>query len=474
MAETARVKIEKVTAAETSLGINFSNDSASVRVAPNSYFVAFFLTVFFTAFAVYLEQDFIAAGLFIFSLIVLPFLVWSDRIIFDGEKISRTGIIPRLWFWINRESIILKLTDIEQVETQAVRALKRGGSVFYRYRTTVQGENKRFTFASGGEDYRRMIKRLFPRIFIDALDNRSIELRDYLSAPKKISMKAESAKIPSAEVLENSINDNQTNFRHARNLYKTTETDAGKIEKADDLRQLANELRLSGNLLQSLEAFRRALVLNPADGWLIFEFARCLHSYASSERSEKLQKKARAALRLAEIRAGGDGELLSRVGESYFQYGDWKRAHTAFQKALNATAESFRSVRGLAEIALREGKIAHVIHHFMTAVSFADTTALRRWARGETLYFSSLNDDEDYMDAEVRRLKMLENIERGKKMALRLAVFGFLTILLGMFSGEMIVNVGWACASVSLLIWAGLIMSRNLLTDRSPILREEN
>ncbi|MGI8555832.1 MAG: tetratricopeptide repeat protein [Pyrinomonadaceae bacterium] len=470
MAETtAQVKIEKVSTPEIALGINFSPDAVSIRVAPGSYFIAFFLTIFFTAFAVYLEQDFIAAGLFIFGFIILPFFAWNDRVVFDGEKISRRGIVPRLWFWLNRESLILKLSDIEQVETQAIRALKRGGSVFYRYRTSIQGKNKCFEFASGGEDYRRMIQRLFPHIFINALDNRSIELRDYLSEPKTVLKKTELSKIPSADVLESSINKFPASSRHLKHLRHLSEINSAQIEKANYLRRLANELRLSGNLLQSLEAFRRALVLNPFDAWLIFEFARCLHSYASSERSEKLQKRARAALRLAEIRAGANGELLARLGESYFQYGDWNRAGGAFQKALNTTTENFRSVRGLAEIALREGKIAHVIHHFTAAKNSAGTNALRRWTQGEILYFSSLNNDEDYMEAEVRRLTRLENIERGKKMALRLAVFGFLTILFGMAADDIIINVGWACASVSLLIWAGLIMTRNILTERSPI-----
>ena len=474
MAQTAPVKIENIAPAETSLGINFSDDSASIRVAPNSYFVAGFLVIFFTAFAVYLEQDAIAVGLFIFGLIVLPFLAWSDRIFFDGEKLFRTGFLPRLWFWINRQSATLDLTAIEQVETQAIRTLKRGGNAFYRYRTSVEGKNKRFAFISGGADYRRMIARLFPRIYIDALDNRSIELRDYLTAPQQILKKVESAKIPSADVLENSVNEFQDGERDTRNLHKIAEVNPEQIEKADYLRQLANELRLSGNLVQSLEVFRRALRLNPFDAWLIFEFARCLHSYASCERNEKLQKKASAALRLAEIRAGRDGELLSRLGESYFQYGDRRRARTAFQKALNTTAESFRAVRGLAEIALREGKIAHVIHHFRTAESFAETGALRGWAHNETIYFSALNDDENYLDAEVRRFKMLDNIERGKKMSLRLAVFGFLTILFGMFADATIVNIGWTCACVSLLIWAGMIASHNILIERSPILRQEN
>jgi tetratricopeptide (TPR) repeat protein len=472
MAGTAHIKVSEVSVKETSATLDFSNNSASIRVAPNNYFIAFFLSIFFTAFFLYLERDFISGIFLALCLIVLPVLLWSDRIVLKGNKLTRTGLIPRFWNWLNNKSPSLMLTDIEQVETQALRALKRGGSVFYRYRTSVNGRGKSFVFASGSEDYRQMVHKLFGAVAVDALDNRSIELRDYLSEPKEILLRAEYAKLPSTDVLENSLNDFEITDRNLRSSRRTTQIGDSEIEKADNLRRLANELRLSGNLLQSLEAFRRALFLNPRDAWLIFEFARCLYSYADAERNQKLERKAKAALRLAEIRAGKDGELLSRLGESYFQYGDWERANLVFQKSLGAAAESFRSVRGLAEIALREGKIAHVIHHFATAIHFADTKALKRWAQGETEYFSRLNDDDDYMESEVRRINLLENIERGKTLALRIAISGFFTILLGIFLENTLTNVGWACASVSLMIWVGLIMTRNLLAERNPIVED--
>lgn len=473
MAGIAPVKISEVSVRDTSVATGFSNKSASIRVSPNSYFIALFLSVFFTAFFVYLEQDTVSVILFAFSLFVLPLLAWTDRIVLDGESLTRTGLIPRLWNRLNGESQFLKLADIEQIETQALRALKRGGNVFYRYRTSVNGKGKTFAFASGGEDYRQMVRKLFSLIPADTLDNRSIELRDYLSEPKETLMKAAFAKLPSTDVLENSLNEFEFPDRNLRNKRTEKEISAGEIEKALELRVLANELRMSGNLLQALEAFRRALHLNPFDAWLIFEFARCLNSYASSEHNKKLERKAKAALRLAEIRAGRDSELLSRLGESYFQYGDWERARIAFQKALTVAAESFRSVRGLAEIALREGKLAHVIHHFATAIHFADTNALKRWAQGETEYFSRLNNDDDYMESEITRMNRLENIERGKRLSLRFAVLGLFTILLGLVVDDTIANVGWACTSVSLLIWAGMIMTRNLLAERSVIVEEE-
>ena len=447
---------------------SYSNDllekSVSIRVSPNGYFIVLFLITFYSGFLVYLEYDWLSFALFVSGWFFLPFLAFTDRITFDGKRLIRTGYLPRAWSWLNNSRNYLKVTDIEQVETQALRALKRGGNVFYRYRTSFQGKGAQMAFASGGEEYRQMIESIFPRLPESVLDNRSLELRDYLAEPKETLMKAEFAQIPSAEVLENSFDKNSKIRRKSRNI------NFEEIEKADYLRTLGNELRLSGYLLQALEAFRRALVINPKDGWLIFEFARCLHSFASSERNKKLQMKAFAALRLAEKRAAGDVDLLARLGETYFQYGDTRLARKAFQRALEKTEESFRSVRGLAEIALREGKIAHVIHHFLMANRLAETSALRRWTRAEAEYFTRLSEDEDYMEMEISRINLLEGLERSLKTCLRIALFGIPAILFGVVSADnLIANIGWAVSSIALLLWVGLIVSRKIFSSRIPL-----
>lgn len=446
----------------------FSDKPISIRVSPNSYFIALFLTTFFSGFFIYLEQDLAGILLFGLSWLIFPFLAWNDRITFDGKRLTRTGVLPRFWASLNNSKYRLKIADIEQVETQALRALKRGGNVFYRYRTSVSGKGLKFAFASGGEDYRQLIYKLFALLSDNTLDNRSIELRDYLREPKEILMKAEFAKIPSVEVLENSLNDIKAGDKNLR--AKNKQLSGEELEKADYLHRLANELRLSGYLLQSLEAFRRALFLNPKDAWLLFDFARCLHSFAGAERDRKLGRKAFAALRLAEKRGENDGEMLARLGESYFQYGDWRRAEKAFQKALETVETSFRSVRGLAEIALREGKIAHVIHHFATANRLAETAALRRWTQGETDYFSRLNADDDYMEMEVSRINLLEGLENSKKTSLRVAMLGFPAIIFGVTLEEILVaNVGWAVSGIALVVWLGVILGQNLLSSRVPM-----
>ena len=470
MSNIVPTKTIDVSTRETSGSAVSSDHSVSIRVSPNSYFTALFLATFFSAFLIYLEIDWVALLLFGLSWILLPVFLWTDRISFDGRRLTRSGFLPRLWASVNNSRHRLKISDIEQVETLALRALKRGGNVFYRYRTSVQGKDIRFAFASGGEDYRRMIQSLFSALPENVLDNRSIELRDYLKEPKETLMKAEFAQIPSVDVLESSVNEFQTSDKAARTKSREREIGTKEIEKADYLRRLANELRLSGYLLQALETFRRALVLNPRNPWLIFDFARCLYSFAGSEHNPKMEKKALAALRLAEKRASGDGELLARLGESYFQYGDWRRAQKAFQKALDSAGESFRSVRGLAEIALREGKIAHVIHQFSTANRLADAPALRRWTQNEAEYFARLNDDDDYMDLEISRVNMLETLERSKKTSLKIAFFGFPAILFGLvLFDDLIANIGWAISTVALLIWIGLSLSQHLLTSRIPL-----
>ena len=444
-------------------GAAVGDTAISVRVSPHSYLTALLLGTYLSAFCFYLELDVVGGILFGLSLIVIPFLAFNDRVVFDSRRLDRTGLVPRLWASFNGSRRRLKISDVEQVETQAVRALRRGGNVFYRYRTIIRGKGLSITIASGGEEYRRMIKGILVRLPDDVLDTRSIELRDHLTDPKVTMTKAEFARIPRADVLESSLK------ASARTAGVINHPDHPEEEKADDLRSLANELRVSGHLVQALEAFRRALVLKPRDGRLLFEFARCLHSFAGSTRDWKLQRRALAASRLSERNASDDGDLLARLGEWYFEIGESHRAGQMFQRAAERLGENFRAARGLAEMALRDGKIAHVIHHFVSAGRFAETPALRRWSRGEVEYFSRLNDDEEYMEMEISRVNMLETVERSKRTALRIASLAFPAVMIGvLFDDDLIAQIGWTVSTVSLLIWTGLIVMARILSQRIP------
>lgn len=439
----------------------------SIRVSSHSYFTALLLGTFFSAFLFYLEMDLAGVILFGLSWITIPFFALNDHISFDGKGLVRTGVVPRVWAWLNSSRRRLKLTDIEQVETQSIRSIRRGGKVFYRYRTIVRGKGLSVTLTSGGDEYRRLVKCILPRLPDNVLDNRSVELRDHLADPRVTLKKAEVSRIPAADVLESTFR--TASARRPGVIHRQTLEGVSEVDRVDDLRSLANELRVSGYLPQALEAFRRALVLRPADAWLLFDFARCLYSFAGLERDNKLERRALAAFRLSERRAADDGELLVRLGEWYFQIGEWSRAGNVFQNSLERIGENFRTARGLAEIALREGKIAHVIHHFSTANRLAETSSLRRWSRGEAEYFSHLNSDEEYMEMEISRVNLLDTVESSKKTSLRVAFFAFPLIIVGIiFEDNLVANLGWAVSCVGLLIWTGLIMSTRLLAQRIP------
>ncbi len=439
------------------------DEPISIRVSPNSYFIALLLGSFFSAFLFYLENDLAGILLFIVSWIFVPFFAMNDHIVFDGRRLTRSGMVPVVWSWFHGSRRRLKLTDIEQIETQAIRTLKRGGNVYYRYRTAVRGKGIQIAFASGGDDYRRMIKALLPGVAENTLDNRSIELRDHLADPKETLMKAEFEHIPSADFLRNEAQKMRARVKAVRGV------EPADPDRADYLRDLGSELRLNGFLHQAVEAFRRALVLRPGDGRILYEFGRCLHSLAGTEREARLERRAIAAFRLAERRAMDDGDLLSRLGEAYFQAGEWKRASKAFQRALDRVGEGFRTARGLAEIALREGKIAHVIHHFSTATRLAETPSLRRWTRSEAEYFTNLNNDDEYMEMEVNRVQLLETLDSSKRTALTLAMFGLPAIFAGIvLDDSLIANIGWAVSTIALLVWSGLNISVRMLAPRIP------
>lgn len=438
--------------------------NASVRVSPQSYLTASLLGIFFSGLLFYLELDIAGVILFGIASILIPTLAFGDRILFDGKRIVRTGVLPVLWSRLNAVRRGLKLTDIEQVETHANRAIKRGGNIIYRYTTVIRGKGLSISVTSGGEGFRRMLRGILPGLNENVLDTRSIELRDHLEDPKETLTRAEFSRIPAADVLESSFR--SVGSKRDRKLPRTSELEE---EKADDLQSLANELRISGHLFQALEAFRRALILRPADARLLFEFARCLHSFAGVERDNKLERRALAALRLSERRAANDGELLVRLGEWYFQIGEWRRAGKVFQNTLERVGENFRTARGLAEIALRDGKIAHVIHHFSTANRLADTPSLRRWSKSEAEYFSNLNSDDEYMELEIGRVSMLETVENSKRTALRIALYALPLIAVGIFfEDDLVANIGWAIATVSLLIWTALIVGNRMLMQRIP------
>jgi tetratricopeptide (TPR) repeat protein len=444
---------------------------ASVRVSPGAYLVVSSVLTFFAGLLLRSEQDGWALLVIAIAWTLVPLLALTDKIVFDGESLIRRGVMPFIFQLISGRTHQLSVSEVERVDTNAVRTLRRGGRVRYRYRSQVSGRDTSFIFASGGRRYREMVGRLFALIHDDKIDLRTRELRDYLCDPKSLNRELDCLNLASSDVLDNAT----AEFKFGGKREQTEEDSAayevspGDVERAILLRQLGNKLRIAGRLREAGEAFRRALNVLPHDGRLIYDFARLLRSQASARGDARLLSRARAALRLSAMRADEDAALMSLIGEGFLECNEAARAERSFQRAIELEPRTFRARLGLADVALRNGKLAHVIHQYRDAAHQASEKSLIRYARREADYYLRLNDDDDYLSAELTRINWLQTLTRGRRLAARVTHVSILVALVGTYADQDIAGIGWAFASSSLVAWlASLLLSKSLSARRKP------
>lgn len=437
---------------------------AGIRVSPGGYFAAAALLTFASLLCLRTHRDLVALGLIAGTWTIIPLLVLTNRLIFDGQTIARTGLAAMLMRLVRRRSQSLAVDDVERVEVATLRTLRRGGKVRYRYRVEIAGRGLSFVLASGGREFRQMVRVLLPRISDHKLDARARELRDHLGEVKVVRREAAKLGIASTSVLEETSEAKRADkYRAALSANEGSGEDG---ERGSLLRKSANDLRILGFLQQSAEAFRRALLISPRSPWLIYEYARLLKSQASAFGDARLLGRACAALRLAARRGPTDALLLARVGECFLEYGDPSRAARLFRRTLEIDEEAYRAQLGLAEVALNDGKLAHVIHHYNEAARLAPDKATTTLARREADYYSRLNNDEDYLAAELRRMNWLEGANRIQYLTARVSFAALLIALVGSSIDQVVAGLGWALASSSIIAWSGSLVIRKLLAGR--------
>ena len=437
---------------------------ASVRVSPGGYLAAASILTFASVLLLRSGNDPWALVVLVAAWLVMPALALTDRLVFDGQSLRRRGPLPFFSQLISGNRQQLSIADVERVDTSAVRTLRRGGRVRYRYRSQVVGRSLSFVVVSGGKKYRKMVHSLFLLIPDQKLDARTRELRDYLCEPRLMGSEIASLGLASPAVLDNAIADLKNRFANRPPLIE--DQSAPDLERARLLRRLANQLRVAGRLAESREAFRRALIVLPWDARLIYEFGRLLRSQASAMGDARLLLRARAALRLSFQRADEDGDLLALIGESQVECGDIQRAERTLHRALSVDSKNFRARIELADLALRNGKLAHVIHHYRDASQTAPDKALTLYARREADYYARLNDDDEYLSAELRRIDWLQNATRVRRLAARVTNASILFALIAPYLNSTISGLGWSLASCSLLAWIGAFSFSRVLADR--------
>jgi tetratricopeptide (TPR) repeat protein len=443
----------------------------SVRVASGNYLAALFLATFVVG--LLYELDYPNAGMAIFlgSWIVIPLLALTDRTTFDGNVLRRRGPLVFLWTSLRGTSSHLAVDEIESVVTVAIRTMRSAGRIYYRYRSDIASQGRHFTLVSGGRRYRDMVRTLYPLIADAKMDVRSCELRDYLVEPQGIDVSLRLLNLASASVLANAIDfpRNAIKYKTLRNARSDEPHPPQETARGILLQRVANELRVSGRWRQAGEAFRRARLLLPGDGRLLLEFARYIRSQGNALHNQRLLHRARAALRLSARCDPDNGMLLARLGETAFEFGDEDRAERLFRQALAVEPHLFRAELGLAELALREGKLAHVIHHFAAAAVIAPDAALKGFAQREIDYYSQLNQNDEYLGRELHRVSWLHHILAARRVTIRLIAVGVSLALVGSFLDETVAVIGWAIGTSALIGWCVLLAAGRMLANRRPV-----
>src|SRR5262245_53861948 len=175
---------------------------ASVGVSPGPYLAVASVVTLVAALALRAHEDVVRLILIGIAWVILPVLALCDRIGFDGSSLRRQGPMASLLKLLFGYRKQLSIDDFETVETQAVRTLRRGGRVRYRYRTQITGKGKEFVIVSGGHYYRQFVRELFPLIHESKLDNRSRDLRDYLNDPSFLNRKSQLSQLASSDILD--------------------------------------------------------------------------------------------------------------------------------------------------------------------------------------------------------------------------------------------------------------------------------
>jgi hypothetical protein len=362
------------------------------------------------------KQALICWGLLL-PIVIVAFL---DRIELSRESITHKGPLAFVLALAFNTQRRLAISDIEAITTETLSFSFANGDTRITYHTRISGAGFEIAVRSHRAAYIAFIKALFRLAGPHKLDPRSHELFEYFESGKDVK-----------------------NFPLLKNEIETM--------PASLLRRIGNSLRLAGRLSQASSYFRIAYEKEPRNPELLYEMSRFLRSSAQTLDPRMLQR-SDACLRLASRLAREAPDLLERIGEVFFERLDYKRAADCFRRVLEVDASRFRANVGLAEIALRDGKLAHVAHYY-NAASASQDLALAKLARREAGYYQRLMSDDDFLEAELRRIRTVNQVRWARKLS---ALIFLIAWTVGSIVGRFVPPVqsyGWALMATSGLVW---------------------
>ncbi len=355
---------------------------------------------------------------------------------FDGACLRRRG--PYAWAQANLLGAKTQL-PIDQLELTITEALYLPLSAKrYRFRTILAGAGFEAVIFSNSAGYQSFVAAVFAVTDESKLDFHSNAWRCYGAPPPLMSV---------AQALDD---DHLTQI--------TTPL----------LRRVANHLTLIGRLDPALRYFRQAYGRDRGNPHLLCEMGNFFRYFALSD-NPRWQLRAGACLRLAARLARHEPRLLERIGEAYCELFDFARAERCFRRAIEIDRNLFRAYAGLAEIAFRDGQLARVAHYYYAAAQGSDDPALRHRAQREARYYERLSQDDQYLEAEVRRMTFLHHVRQMRAVAGYAFFTAWLVVgLAGRLSPDL-QDGGLALMGSSGLAWLGLSVGLRWRRQRAKL-----
>src|SRR5207237_867107 len=137
---------------------------ASVRTSPGGYLATAAILTFVSLIFLRTHHDLAALILTTATWSIIPLMLLTDRLHFNGETISRNGSLALVKRMVRKRTQFTPVEDIERIDVATLRTVRRGGNVRYRYRIEISAGGQSFAFSSGGENFRRMVRTLLPQI----------------------------------------------------------------------------------------------------------------------------------------------------------------------------------------------------------------------------------------------------------------------------------------------------------------------
>jgi hypothetical protein len=91
---------------------------------------------------------------------------------------------------------------------------------------------------------------------------------------------------------------------------------------------------------------------------------------------------------------------------------------------------------------------------------------LSLYARREADYYSRLNDDDEYLAAELRRINLLQHATRIRRLSAAVTNAGILFALVGAYFDPTLGGIGWSLASSALVAWLSSLIATIFLSAR--------